>query len=164
MHVLSILDQMLQSKKGEDALLRDFSEVVAFLKTFADKCHHGKEEKHLFQALLRKGIRNEGGPVGAMLAEHDQGRGFIAQMSRSLENKDIQSFSQAAAQYRDLLRSHIGRENNVLFHLADGVLGEQEQDLLFDKFEQHEETVIGHGVHDTLHAMISEWEKEYGME
>ncbi len=99
-----------------------------------------------------------------MLTEHDQGRGFIAQMSRSLEIKDIQGFRQAAAQYLDLMRSHIDRENNVLFQMADRVIGEQEQDLLFGKFEQHEETVIGHGVHDKLHAMIGEWEKAYGME
>jgi hemerythrin-like domain-containing protein len=164
LYVLSILDQMLQSQKGEETLLHDYGEVAAFLKTFADKCHHGKEENYLFQALLRKGIRNEGGPVGAMLTEHDQGRSFIAQMSHSLESKDIQGFRQAAAQYRDLLRSHIEKENNVLFQLADRVIGEQEQDLLFDQFEQHEETVIGHGVHDKLHAMIGEWEKEYGVE
>lgn len=164
LHVLLILDNMLKSDKDKETLLRDFSNVVDFLKTFADKCHHGKEEAHLFQALLSKGVRNEGGPVGAMLAEHDLGRGFIAQMTSSLENKDLHGFRQAAMQYSDLLRSHIDRENNVLFVMADRVISGQEQELMFGKFEEHEETVIGHGVHDRLHAMIGEWEKEYGVE
>ncbi len=164
LHVLSILNQMMLSQNEEDTLFHDYGEVVYFLKTFADKCHHGKEENYLFQALVRKGIPNEGGPVGVMLKEHEQGRGFIAQMSRSLENKDIQGFRDAAAQYCDLLRSHIEKENNVLFQMADRVMDEREQDLLFGKFEQHEETVIGHGVHDKLHAMIGTWEKAYGME
>lgn len=164
LHVLSILDQMMLSQNGnEDTLFHDFGEVVYFLKTFADKCHHGKEENYLFQALVRKGIVNEGGPVGVMLKEHDLGRGFIAQMSRSLENKNLQGFLDAAVQYRDLLQGHIEKENNILFQMADNVLDEKEQDLLFDKFEQHEENVIGHGVHDKLHAMMGEWEKMYGV-
>ncbi len=54
LHVLAILDQMLKSKKGEETLLHDYGEVVAFLKTFADKCHHGKEENHLFQGSFKE--------------------------------------------------------------------------------------------------------------
>ena len=41
--------------------------------------------------------------------------------------------------------------------MADRVLGEEEQNLLYEKFEQHEENVIGQGVHDKLHSMIDIW-------
>ena len=85
-------------------------------------------------------------------------------MSSSLDDKDLSGFNEAAVNYRDLLRSHIDKENNVLFVMADRVLGEEEQNLLYEKFEQHEENVIGQGVHDKLHSMIDIWAEAFGVE
>lgn len=68
LYVLQIMDKMMLSGAGEEeTLLRYYDEVVFFLKTFADKCHHGKEENYLFKALVKKGVPNEGGLIGAML-------------------------------------------------------------------------------------------------
>ena len=165
LYVLQILDKMMQSdSSGPEIMLRYYGEMVYFLKIFADKCHHGKEENYLFKELVNKGVPNEGGPVGAMLQEHAKGREYIAQMGRSLDNKDINGFNNAAVQYRDLLRQHIEKENNVLFMMADNVIDEQSQSLMFEQFEQYEETVIGHGVHEKLHAMIDTWAKAFDME
>lgn len=51
-------------------VLRDIAE---FMRVFADKCHHGKEEAHLFPALERKGVPNMQRlakvPVGQTVAE-----------------------------------------------------------------------------------------------
>lgn len=165
LYVLRILDKMMQSDSSDSEIrLRYYSEAVYFLQIFADNCHHGKEENYLFKELVNKGISNESGPVGIMLQEHAQGRDYIAQMGRSLGSKDISEFNSTASKYRDLLRQHIEKENNVLFILADKVIDEQQQDLLFEQFEQHEENVIGHGVHEKLHAMIDAWADALGME
>ena len=165
LYVLQILDKMMESdSRDSENMLRYYGEVVYFLKIFADKCHHGKEENYLFKELVDKGIPNDGGPVGVMLQEHVQGRGYIAQMGRSLDDKNINGFNKAAAQYRDLLRRHINKENNVLFMMADNVIDEQAQSVLFEQFEQHEENVVGHGVHEKLHAMIDAWADDFGVE
>lgn len=165
LYVLQILDQMMLSDSSKsESLLRYYGEVLYFLKTFADKCHHGKEENYLFNELVNKGILNEGGPVGVMLQEHAQGREYIVQMSRYLDEKNIAGFNNAAEQYSDLLRLHINKENNMLFMMADKVVDEQAQDLLFEQFDQHEENVIGHGVHEKLHAMIDTWAEAFGVE
>ena len=159
-YVLRLLDEMIQSERLEpESRLRYYGELVYFLKMFADKCHHGKEEDYLFKELVHRGIPNEGGPVGVMLSEHVQGRAYIARMSRGFEEKNIEAFNEAAILYRDLLRQHIDKENRVLFMMADNVISETEQEALFEKFEQHEENVIGHGVHENLHAMIETWAK-----
>ena len=163
-HVLQILDKMMETEGSDtESLLRYYGEVLYFLKIFADKCHHGKEENYLFQELVNKGIPNEGGPVGVMLQEHAQGRDYIAAMSRSLDGKDIEGFSNAAMLYCELLRRHIEKENKVLFVMADNILDEKEQNLMFEQFEQHEENVIGHGVHEKLHAMIDSWAEAFGV-
>ncbi len=162
LHVFTILDKMLASTTKSDADNLQFgNELVIFLKIFADKCHHGKEEDILFKELENKGVPNEGGPIGAMLEEHKQGREYIALMNKSLISNDLNNFKKAAIKYRDLLRSHIAKENNVLFTLADKLLDDKKQDDLFEKFEHHEETVVGHGVHEELHSKIHKWEKEY---
>lgn len=164
LHVLEILDKTLSSStKDDEEILKFGSELVYFLKIFADKCHHGKEESHLFKELIARGIQNEGGPIGVMLHEHQLGRESIASMSKALETKDLSGFKASAINYRDLLRNHIDKENKVLFAMADKVLDEAEQSELFDRFEAHEETVIGHGVHEALHAMIHQWEKQFTM-
>ena len=161
LHVLSVLDQMKATANISDAgRFKQYGEVVYFLKIFADRCHHGKEEDHLFPELVSKGMPNENGPVGVMLQEHKLGRDYISAMSGAVESMDRVSFETAAAGYADLLRKHIQKENNVLFVMADKVLDAQEQDEMFERFEQHEESVIGHGVHEQLHAMIHEWEAE----
>lgn len=165
LHVLEVLNKMVQTDHYDvESRLHYYSEVIYFLKTFSDKCHHGKEENYLFKELVNKGVPNEDGPVGVMLYEHDEARGFIAQMSESVDNKDVDGFNRAAAQYCDLMRAHIEKENGMLFVIADQVISEQEQDLLFKKFEQHEENVVGHGVHEKLHAMIGTWAKAFSVE
>jgi len=127
LYVLQILDKMMETdSRDAENLLHYYGEVVYFLKIFADKCHHGKEENYLFKELVNKGIPDEGGPVGVMLQEHAQGRDYIAQMSRGFDEKNIAEFHIVAVLYRNLLRHHIEKENNVLFMMADKVINEQE--------------------------------------
>ena len=70
-------------------------------------------------------------------------------------------FKNNAIKYRDLLRSHRAKKNNVLFMMADKLLDDKKQDELYERFEIHEETVIGHGVHEELHSKIHKWEDEF---
>jgi hemerythrin-like domain-containing protein len=137
--------------------------LVSFLKIFADKCHHGKEENYLFEEMVKAGVPNKGGPIGVMLLEHQKGREYIALMSKSLAANQLNEFKIHATHYSDLLTNHITKENNVLFTMADKILNEAKQDKLFEKFEAFEKSVIGHGVHEKLHAMIHQWEVDFEM-
>ena len=162
LHVLKILDKMMSTDIRDDSVkFRYYHDLVYFLTIFADKCHHGKEEKYFFVELVNNGIPDEGGLIGSLLQEHKQSREYVAMMGKSLESKDSIEFNAAAAKYSDLLKSHIEKENNVLFAMADQLLDEEMQDALFEKFEQNEESVIGHGVHEELHSMIHNWATEF---
>jgi hemerythrin-like domain-containing protein len=164
LHVFTIIDKMLSTDTKEDVEIFKFGdELIFFLKTFADKCHHGKEEDYIFKELVARGIPNEGGPIGVMLQEHQQGREYISIMNKSLETKDLINFKANAAKYRDHMRNHIDKENNALFVMADKLLDDARQNELFEKFEVHEETVIGHGIHEELHSMIHQWEDEFSL-
>jgi hemerythrin-like domain-containing protein len=135
---------------------------VGFLKEFADKCHHGKEEGILFPELAKAGIPEQGGPIGVMLSEHTEGRKLIKEMEESIAPKpDVSKFVDSARKYQTLLGDHIAKENNVLFPMADRVLDSRQLTRVHEAFEQHEEKVMGKGRHEELHDLLKVLKKKY---
>ena len=118
-------------------ILNDFSE---FFTLFADRRHHGKEEDLLFPAMERKGVPRSGGPLGCMLTEHDEGRGYIRAMKEDAvgcaqgEGAARNRWTNAARGYATLLRNHIWKENEILFQIAERILPAEEQAELARKF------------------------------
>jgi hemerythrin-like domain-containing protein len=160
---LNILDAMVGRLGSAGApSAEDLRSFIGFLKEFADKCHHGKEEGILFPALTGAGLPQQGGPVAVMLSEHVEGRAFIKQMEQAVSGAvDMAAFTAAAQGYAALLRAHIAKENDVLFPMAERLLASPELDKIQGQFEQHEETVIGHGRHEELHRMLKDLRKKY---
>jgi hemerythrin-like domain-containing protein len=160
---LGILDQITADIDGAATPDRlDLGNFVGFLKEFADKCHHGKEEGLLFPALNRAGIPEKGGPVQVMLSEHEQGRRFIGVMDRAIASgPDYKAFAEASRNYSSLLRNHIQKENNVLFPMAEATLDQARLEQLYESFEEHEEKVIGHGRHEALHQVLEDLKAKY---
>lgn len=160
---LRILDSMARQAAAGSAVDRaDLTAFVGFLQEFADRCHHGKEEGLLFPALAAAGVAEQGGPLGALLHEHVEGRRWIAQMQASTEPTfDAARFSAAARGYGELLRAHIRKENEVLFPLAERLLSAAQLEALFEGFEEHEATVIGAGRHEQLHQLLKSLELKY---
>jgi hemerythrin-like domain-containing protein len=106
-------------------------EIVAWLRAFADKNHHAKEEASLFPALVKAGVPSDGGPIGVMLEEHARGRALVTAM----EAGEPPTRAVKAREFVALLREHIDKENDVLFPLADAVLDEAAQRALQREFE-----------------------------
>lgn len=162
LHALRIMDKMIvDSSRDDESKFKYYDEVVYFFKTFADKCHHGKEENYLLEELTKKENYSENELIEEILKEHEQGREYISLMEKSMKSKNLKAFEDVAAKYHDLLVMHIDKENNRLFELADQLLGEEDQNELFEKFEKYEEEVIGHGIHEKLHSLIHRWENEF---
>jgi hemerythrin-like domain-containing protein len=166
--MLSIMSKIADNiQSGKDYDTKDPAQIVDFLKTFADKCHHGKEETALFPALVLAGIPNENGPIGVMLHEHTIGRGYIKEISDAVEiyNTDPKGSKQVIAKvltnYVNLLQNHIQKEENVLFPMANKVLTEKKQNEVFEQFEKIEEEVVGHGVHEQYHELLNQLKCKY---
>ena len=130
------------------------ADAIRFFRTFADKCHHKKEEDVLFPALGRKGFGASAGPVAVMLEEHELGRKLVGRieaaipMARTGAPGAAGVFAQAARAYADLLLQHISKEDHILFPLADHVLTGAEGEAVRAGFEKAEDD-LGHG---RLHA------------
>lgn len=159
LRVLKVLAQ--KARNGEPFNKDHAGKIVEFLRVFADKCHHGKEEDVLFPELEKAGIARQGGPVGAMLHEHVSGREFIRRMSEALQSKDNKEFAEAAEGYIALLTAHIQKENEVLFRMADQVLSAEKQEEMFRCFERIEAERIGPGVHESFHKLMDDLAAQY---
>ena len=150
LHMLDVMRALSRHiEAGGTVPAAELTSILDFLKIFADKCHHGKEEGLFFPALEQAGIPKKNGPIGQMLIEHELGRKYIKEMTDALAGEawNSQAFSVAAENYATLLRSHIQKENTVLFPMGDKILAPELQKKLLQEFEHFEETVMGPGIH-----------------
>jgi hemerythrin-like domain-containing protein len=144
-------------------------DAVAFFRDFADRCHHGKEEAHLFPAIEAKGFPRQGGPTGVMLDEHEQGRAHVRGMAEAIDDAAsgdaaaLRQFIEHAEGYISLLREHIYKEDHVLFQLADRTLSEADQEALSAAFGKVEAEEMGLGTHERCLRVAEELAKRYGV-
>jgi hemerythrin-like domain-containing protein len=133
-----------------------------FFSLFLDKCHHGKEEELFFPALAKKGMPVDGGPIGVMLGEHEEGRALASRLRELAQSYGKGNpaagteWAATARKYAQLLHDHILKENNVLFPMAEGMLSPAEGETLAAQFEQLEIEKMGKGTHERLHARMAE--------
>jgi len=152
---------------GQQVAPEKLASLLEFFRLFADRCHHGKEEDLLFPLLQEKGMPRAGGPIGVMLAEHDQGRSLVKQMAEVSEAYKSGAtgagsrWAEAARGYCTLLRGHIDKENDVLFVMAERMLSSAEQGKLAEGFEKIEVEKMGAGTHERLHAMMDKMVAEF---
>jgi hemerythrin-like domain-containing protein len=142
---VSGIGRMAETLRGgghvEIAALR---EAVDFMRNFADKCHHAKEEDLLFPALTRAGMPENGGPIAVMKAEHAQARICVGNLASAIDayegGESVGSTRVAAAIdcIETLYPQHVAKENNVLFPMAEQILSSAILGALAKQFEATE--------------------------
>ena len=159
--VLSAVEAVA-GREGEPFPQEFYEKAFDFFPTFADKCHHAKEEVHLFPLLEARGLPRDGGPIGCMLNEHEQGRGHVAAVREALQRTaggDLparETVRREALAYVALLRQHISKENEILFVMGDQRMTTQDQEELCTKFECAEDAVLPPGTHEKYVALARE--------
>lgn len=133
--------------EGAKVNTQEFRECIDFIRNYADKHHHGKEEQILFQYMLESGdlaaqklVRN------GMLVEHDLARRHVAELESALAEYDKSSATKAklailthAAGYADLLQRHIDKENEVCYTYAQKLLSEETKKQIDEETKTFEE-------------------------
>lgn len=121
-----IRKQCILIVNGEKVNLVLFAQIIDFVRNYADKYHHQKEENHLFNVMSEQLAKDIGtGPILGMLSEHDFGRAFIYELEQALrryENGDLDARVDIignAIAYEQMLLKHIDKEDNAIFNLAE---------------------------------------------
>ncbi len=143
--VLACLERIVADVSRDGKLNAESANAaIEFFKNFADQCHHAKEEDRLFGVMEAGGVPVDGGPIGVMLSEHEMGRKCVRGMAAQVEKAAtgdaaaIGEFRQNAMEFIALLSAHIQKENQILFPMANNVLGDRGGDNLLSEFRQIE--------------------------
>ncbi len=112
-------------EQGEFTDWQFFLDAVDFIRSYADRFHHAKEEDTLFTALIANGMPEKNSPIEAMHIAHDQGRTFVRGMEEAAtgalagETGQERAIVENARGYAALLREHIHTEDHILYPLAE---------------------------------------------
>jgi hemerythrin-like domain-containing protein len=165
LEIMSKIAENIETDKGFDT--SDVEKIIDFLRAFVDNCHHGKEEKVLFPALVLEGLAEDNGPISVMLREHNIGRGYVNGMTAGVEDfkmnfaKSSGLIAVCLTNYVNLFKTHIQNEENVLFPVADKILSGQKQNEILKRFEKIEEDAMGHGAHEQYHELLKKLNIKY---
>lgn len=166
--MLRILEKMNEMiADGMPVAKDDLDRAVVFLREFADKFHHAKEENHLFPIMKENGIREEVELIDMLIEEHAQARVYIANMSAAVDRQEespaesLRTFLSNSEKYIELLDQHVDKENAVLFTDAHHSLSEDQLARLQEGFENAEKTLLSTGRHDDLLRIVHELHEDY---
>jgi hemerythrin-like domain-containing protein len=138
--------------------------VIDFLRDFADRTHHLKEEKILFPAIEAITIF----PGCGLTSEHKEARERVNGMADAVERwsrGDAQAgrlFLQKARSYIDLLRAHIAKEDDCLAEVVHRAFSGDERETLTREFEEMDRREIGEHAFDRFAAIVEALEPEHG--
>lgn len=138
-------------EKGGRVDERFLDTAVDFIRTYADRCHHGKEEDILFRDLAKKPLSDaHRRQMADLVEEHVYARKTVGLMlaaeARYLRG-DREAFAQVLACIRELLvfyPGHIRKEDREFFPAAMGYLDASEQAAMLEEFREFDRLLI-HG-------------------
>ena len=165
--VIEITQTILNTNDKSTVKLDHVEQIIDFIKNFADKYHHLKEEDVLFVEMEKHGMPREGGPIAVMLHEHDEGRNYIKHAVEAIgklklgDDSAFEQLSENLLNYCTLLTNHIGKENNILYPMADRLLPADVKSAMTDNFEKTNLTTINNEYHDKYLKMVDELSSIY---
>jgi hemerythrin-like domain-containing protein len=137
---------------GEDRQL--IREGVDFIRSYADKFHHAKEEDILF-----KYFDPNLDMVTVMCEDHKTARNHVKTIVEAVESKDRETVVRHLNAYRDLLSQHIKREDEIMLPWMDKQLSVTQVGEMFSKFLEVEDRMDSY--QQKYEDFISRVEKKY---
>lgn len=121
--------KIVDVESGED---RQFLlDGVDFIRSYADKFHHAKEEDILFKYF------DEDQPIiRVMLDDHDRGRAHARGVVEAVEERDRDMIVEHLSAYGELLSEHIKKEDEILYPWMDRDFATTQVGDLFSRFQE----------------------------
>ena len=142
-----------------------FSELIEFMRVFAEKWHHAKEEDVLFPLLVARGVPETGCPLAHLIDEHQKSNSFVNELVKSMEalkKGDAEARYAVIKGLRNLssyYTNHIWCEDNLLFPMANRFLTNEDQKAILQDFSRIDER-RGKTLHDHLERFARRIEEE----
>ncbi|MEF9952312.1 MAG: hemerythrin domain-containing protein [Clostridium sp.] len=144
----------------------DFYRIIDFIRSYADKYHHGKEEDILFKYMVEEGgeVANKMITYG-MLLDHDLGRMYVKGLEDGVNSFRLGNLNARldiianAISYSNLLESHIEKEDNVAYTYGQRILSNETMDKIEKESRQFNNKHSD--VEEKYIKLIEELEKKY---
>ena len=158
-NVKNLLVQVRQTKKI-DPLLVD--KAVDFIRTYADRTHHGKEEDILFRDLNNKELSEiDRRVMNELIEEHVFGRKTtkaLVEANTQYRNGDSSSLGDIVSCLNtlvDFYPKHIEKEDKVFFPASRAYFSETEDQTMLAEFMDFDQKMI----HEKYKSVVEELEK-----
>lgn len=150
----------IEAGKAPDSRFLD--QAVDFFRTYADRCHHGKEEDILFRELAKKPLTDAQRKVlGELVAEHVQGRALVRAIleanlavARCEKPAPQQVLLPLLKQLVAFYPAHIAKEDKGFFHPVMEHFSREEMDAMLREFAEFDRALV----HEKYAALVSERE------
>ncbi len=137
--------------------------AVDFLRVYADKTHHGKEEDILFKALKNKNLSPEDkNLMEELMEEHRYGRKTVGELSDAAgqygrgQTKVVGTIHEKLVALVNLYREHIKKEDERFFPSSKEYLDKDELDAMLGEFYEFDRKML----HEYYEQNVTEWEKK----
>lgn len=104
---------------------------VYFIRNYADRYHHAKEEEILF-----KYFDEDLDILKVMYDDHGNARAHVRAVLDGLEHEDGEAVSRQLDAYRGLLTEHIKKEDEILYPWMDRNLSDRQIGEMFARFNE----------------------------
>jgi hemerythrin-like domain-containing protein len=149
--------QRILQEKTVDIVFID--RAVDFIRTYADRCHHGKEEEILFRDLAKKQLSSEHKKIlDELTEEHNYARNMTKSIV-GLKEKYIQGDKNVILEISQLMQGlaefypkHIEKEDKHFFLPCMNYFVPQEQDAMLKEFWEFDKQLI----HEKYKTMVQE--------
>ncbi len=159
-NILRVIDALIKESnalESDKKLNRDFfNQAIDFIRNYADKFHHAKEEDILFKELSKDTVEMHCNPIEQMLYEHNLGRNFVKGIEQGLKENNQNKITENAKGYSQLLQERILKEDNILYPMADEVLNQRIQESILKKFKQAEDEKFPKGTKEKYLSFVKE--------
>jgi hemerythrin-like domain-containing protein len=162
-----LIERMLRLIEVEAARIRDTKEInsvfidnaVDFIRMYADRTHHGKEEDILFRELAKKDMTSEENRImDELIQEHVLGRKTVGELVDAKKRyfAGDRSALESVVSSLELLVSfyprHIEKEDTVFFPAMMKYLSLEDQERLLSAYWAFDRTMI----HEKYRHLVEE--------
>jgi len=167
-----LIEKMLRMVESEVTTIRNdravdpvfIDTVVDFIRIYADRTHHGKEEDILFRELVKKHLTPEHAKImDELIADHIYARKTVGRLVEAKDRYVRDGNPELAANMADLLTelavfypAHIEKEDKHFFYPCLKYFSDEEQQALLREFGDFD----GKMIHEKYRKVVENFGKK----
>lgn len=160
--MLKITAQKLEIIKKDRVIDPVFIDtIVDFIRTYADRTHHGKEEDILFKELERKNLKtNDKKGMQELIDEHILARKVVKELVEATDSyvkgdsKSIDIIIDKLTFLINFYPEHIRKEDKVFFPVTEKYFTDEELNIMLREFWEFDRKMI-HEKYNKLYDSLS---------